>query len=52
MKRGTTEQPKLTLTVGHSTRTLETFIHFLQAHQVTLVVDARTILRSRHPILA
>jgi uncharacterized protein (DUF488 family) len=47
MKKGTTEQPKLILTVGHSARTLETFIHLLQTHQVTLVVDVRAIARSR-----
>jgi uncharacterized protein (DUF488 family) len=36
------------LTVGHSTRTLQDFIHLLQAHGVTRVVDVRTIPRSRH----
>ena len=48
MKKRTTKQPKLILTIGHSTRTLEAFIHLLQAHQVTRVVDVRTIPRSRH----
>ena len=48
MKKNTTKQSALILTVGHSTRTLETLIHLLQSHQVTLVVDVRTIPRSRH----
>ncbi len=38
----------LVLTVGHSTRTLDEFIHLLQAHGVTRVADVRTIPRSRH----
>ena len=36
------------LTIGHSTRTLDEFIALLKAHAVTLVVDVRTIPRSRH----
>ncbi|HJT80914.1 MAG TPA: DUF488 domain-containing protein [Chthoniobacterales bacterium] len=36
------------LTIGHSTRALDDFIALLQAHGVTLVVDVRTIPRSRH----
>ena len=35
-------------TIGHSTRTLEEFVGLLQAHGVRLVVDVRTIPRSRH----
>lgn len=38
----------IVLTVGHSTRTLEEFVHLLQAHGVTCVVDVRTVPRSRH----
>ncbi len=34
-------------TIGHSTRTLEAFISLLRAHGVTMVVDVRTIPRSR-----
>ena len=45
---GLQNNPKLLLTIGHSTRTLEAFIHLLQAHEVMLVVDVRTIPRSRH----
>ncbi len=39
---------EVVLTVGHSTRTLEEFVHLLQAHGVTCVVDVRTVPRSRH----
>jgi uncharacterized protein (DUF488 family) len=35
------------LTVGHSTRALETFIQLLEAHGVKRVVDVRTVPRSR-----
>ncbi len=34
-------------TVGHSTRTLEEFVELLQAAEVTLVVDIRTVPKSR-----
>jgi hypothetical protein len=36
------------LTIGHSTRALDAFIHLLQAHGVRRVVDVRTVPRSRH----
>jgi uncharacterized protein (DUF488 family) len=36
------------LTVGHSTRPLKTFIELLKAHGVKLLVDVRTVPRSRH----
>ena len=36
------------MTVGHSTRSLEEFIGILQAHGVKLLVDVRTVPRSRH----
>jgi uncharacterized protein (DUF488 family) len=36
------------LTIGHSTRTIDEFIHLLRAHAVTRVVDVRTVPRSRH----
>jgi uncharacterized protein (DUF488 family) len=38
----------MVLTVGHSTRPLGEFIDLLRHHGVTLVVDVRTIPRSRH----
>lgn len=34
--------------VGHSTRTIENFIDLLSAHSINLLVDIRTIPRSRH----
>jgi len=36
------------LTVGHSTRTLESIVDLLREHGVEKVVDIRTIPRSRH----
>jgi uncharacterized protein (DUF488 family) len=39
---------RIVQTIGHSTRTLDEFIALLKAHAVTLVVDVRTIPRSRH----
>ena len=40
----------LVMTIGHSTRTIEEFIHLLQVHGATCVVDVRTLPRSaRNP---
>ena len=39
--------PKL-YTIGHSNHTLEEFIHLLQAHKISHVVDVRSIPKSRH----
>ncbi len=36
------------LTVGHSTRPIEEFIALLAGHAVTVLVDVRTVPRSRH----
>ena len=36
------------LTIGHSTKTIDEFIRLLQAHGIDLLVDVRTIPRSRH----
>jgi len=36
------------LTIGHSTRALEEFIDLLEAHEITTLVDVRTVPRSRH----
>lgn len=36
------------VTIGHSTRTLETFIQLLKAYAVTQIIDVRTVPRSRH----
>ncbi len=35
-------------TIGHSTRTLEEFVELLEVYGVTLLVDVRTVPRSRH----
>jgi uncharacterized protein (DUF488 family) len=35
------------LTIGHSTRTIEDFTNLLEAHGVQLIVDIRTVPRSR-----
>jgi uncharacterized protein (DUF488 family) len=48
MQKRITKQPRLILTVGHSTRPLEAFVRLLQSHGITRVVDVRTIPRSRH----
>jgi uncharacterized protein (DUF488 family) len=47
-RRGSTEQPLVVFTIGHSTRSLEEFISLLKAHEVTLLADVRTVPRSRH----
>jgi uncharacterized protein (DUF488 family) len=36
------------LTIGHSTRTLPEFLEILKAYHVTLIVDVRSVPRSRH----
>jgi uncharacterized protein (DUF488 family) len=38
----------LVLTIGHSTRLIEAFIDLLKTHGVTMIVDVRTVPRSRH----
>ena len=35
-------------TIGHSTRTLDEFLELLKTYGVTMVVDVRTVPRSRH----
>jgi hypothetical protein len=40
--------PMTMMTIGHSTRTLTEFIHLLDTHGVTRIVDVRTVPRSRH----
>jgi uncharacterized protein (DUF488 family) len=39
---------KPVFTIGHSTRPIEDFIALLKAHKIQLLVDVRTIPRSRH----
>jgi uncharacterized protein (DUF488 family) len=36
------------LTIGHSNRSLEEFLEMLKAHGVDVLVDVRTVPRSRH----
>src|SRR6185312_14160252 len=47
LKPDTSDLP-VVLTVGHSTRTLAEFIRLLQVHEVSRVIDVRTVPRSRH----
>jgi len=43
------EEPSpVIMTIGHSTRTLEEYIHLLRIHGATCVADVRTVPRSRH----
>ena len=43
------KEPELTiLTIGHSTRTLDEFVELLKVYHVTLLVDVRSVPRSRH----
>lgn len=44
----TIEPSPIVLTIGHSTRTLKTFIVLLQSHGAVRVVDVRTVPRSWH----
>ena len=43
-----TKETESVFTIGHSTRTLDEFIGLLKAYGVNLVVDVRTVPRSRH----
>jgi uncharacterized protein (DUF488 family) len=40
--------PIVIYAVGHSIRTLDAFIEILQAHSISMLVDIRTIPKSRH----
>ena len=40
--------PVVVFTVGHSTRTIDAFVHLLKAHGIQRVIDVRSIPRSRH----
>lgn len=42
------ETALLVLTIGHSTRPLDDFFDLLKTHGVKMVVDVRTVPRSRH----
>ena len=40
--------PLTVFTVGHSTRSIEDFVHLLKAHGIQHVIDVRSFPRSRH----
>jgi uncharacterized protein (DUF488 family) len=42
------QEPRVVLTIGHSTRTWEAFLELLRAHRVKRVIDVRSIPKSRH----
>ncbi len=42
------EESPLVLTIGHSTRPVKDFIGLLKTHGVKMIVDVRTVPRSRH----
>ena len=43
------KEPELIIrTIGHSTRTLEEFVLLLKTYEVTMILDVRSIPRSRH----
>jgi uncharacterized protein (DUF488 family) len=44
---GRAEQGRVIYTIGHSTRSIEEFVHLLKQVDVTLLVDVRSIPRSR-----
>jgi uncharacterized protein (DUF488 family) len=43
-----TSEVAVVFTIGHSTRTLEEFVELLKTYSVKLLVDVRTVPRSRH----
>jgi len=47
MPKRLTKSPTKVLTIGHSTRSIESFIEMLRAYGVKRLVDVRTIPRSR-----
>jgi len=47
-KRNKTEPSLRVYTIGHSTRLITVFIEMLKAHEVELLIDVRTVPRSRH----
>ena len=42
------ESELVVFTIGHSTRTIEEFVLLLQTYKINLVVDVRSVPRSRH----
>jgi uncharacterized protein (DUF488 family) len=48
MKQPANAAPFVVMTIGHSTRPMEEFLHLLRSHGVQRLVDVRTVPRSRH----
>jgi uncharacterized protein (DUF488 family) len=48
MKQRATTMPLSVLTIGHSTRPIDEFIHLLKSHGVQRLADVRTVPRSGH----
>ena len=48
MRKQVLASPAGVFTIGHSTRSLPTFVEMLKAHGVKRLVDVRTVPRSRH----
>jgi uncharacterized protein (DUF488 family) len=49
LKVTSTKDPEWTIfTIGHSTRTFDEFVQLLEAYGVSMVVDVRSVPRSRH----
>src|SRR5580698_6481634 len=48
MKECASPTKLIVMTIGHSTRTSKEFIQLLKAHRVQMLVDVRTVPRSRH----
>jgi uncharacterized protein (DUF488 family) len=46
--KGSTPPAIIVFTVGHSTRTIDEFIHLLKTNGIRRLIDIRTIPRSRH----
>ena len=44
----TTDSDRVAFTIGHSTRPMADFIAMLTGHEITTLVDVRTVPRSRH----
>lgn len=42
------KKPLVMMTIGHSNRSLETFVQLLHAHEVKQLIDVRTVPRSKH----
>ena len=40
--------PKIIYTIGHSTHPIEVFVDFLKSYEIKMLIDVRTIPKSRH----